>query len=159
MAPVCCVLPKLNAVSKCYPLANGLKPSRLAAFTSIFRAELLTFGQLKTLLTFWRVAKFWPDWAVCWHKDAFEFQCERAEGLLCFPSCSRDVLEKRVTEMLLVKSNGTSVDLVLQMAEQSRIEGKNVEINPWALRDDRLNLPIDVRREIVARAIGRELTS
>ena len=101
-----------------------------------------------------RVTKYWPDWAVRWHKDAFEFQAERTNGLLHFPTCSRASLEKQVSEMLLIEVGRSGADTIREVAELDRAEGKEVEINPWALRDDRLDLSMDVRRRIVARAIG-----
>jgi len=103
-----------------------------------------------------RVGKCWPGWVVGWHKDRFEFQSDRTKGLLRFPSCARASLEKQVTEMLLWEAARSGVETVLEIAKRSRAEGKEVDINPWALRDDRPELPIDIRRKIVASAIGRE---
>jgi hypothetical protein len=103
-----------------------------------------------------RVAKCWPGWTVRWHKDAFEFQADRTKGLLHFPVRSRASLEKQVSEMLLFEAGRSGADTAREFAEQSRAEGKAVDINPWALRDDRLEIPMDVRRKIVASAVGGE---
>jgi hypothetical protein len=61
-----------------------------------------------------------------------------------------------VSEMLLVEMGRSGADTVREMAEQGRAEGKTVEVNSWALRDDRLALPMDVRRKIVASVTGGE---
>jgi hypothetical protein len=106
-----------------------------------------------------RVSKRWPDWSVRWHRDAYEFQSVRTKGLLCFPSRSQGSLEKQVAEMLLFENARSGADTLREMIEQSRTEGKEVDVNPWALRDDRLDIPIDVRRKIVASAVGREVAS
>jgi hypothetical protein len=61
--------------------------------------------------------------------------------------------------MLLWQVARSGADTLLEIAEKDRAEGKEVEINPWALRDDRLDIPMDVRRKIVAGVTGREATS
>jgi hypothetical protein len=106
-----------------------------------------------------RIARCWPDWAVRWHTDAFEFQVDRTKGLLHFPARSRESLEKQVSEMLLIEAGRSGADIVREISEQSRAEGKAIDINPWALRDDRLELPMDVRRKIVASSIGPKAAS
>jgi hypothetical protein len=106
-----------------------------------------------------RVRKCWPGWTLLWHRDAFEFQADRTQGLLRFPTRSRPALEKQVTQMLLVEAGRSGADAIWELSEQDRAEGKTVEINPWALRDDRLELPMHVRRKILASAVGPEATS
>jgi hypothetical protein len=147
-------------------VARGLDRLPLDEWTSDFPTGGFHIEVPSQTVEFWtakdapdvvaRVAKHWSDWTVRWHQDAYEFQAERAKGLLRFPSPSRDSLEKQVVEVLLSEPGRSSVDLVLEIAERHRAEGNAVEINPWALRDDRLDLPLDVRRSIVASAVGGE---
>ena len=95
------------------------------------------------------MTQYWPDWVVRWHKDAFEFQADRSKGLLQFPAHSRVSLEKQLSK--LVEAGRSGADTVREVAALNPTEAKTVEINPWALRDDRLELPVDVRRRILSR--------
>lgn len=106
----------------------------------------------------WRVSKHWADWTVRWHQDEFEFQLERTEGLQ-FPGYTWAKLEKQIAEMLLYEPGRSGADTVRELAAQMGAEGQPVDINPWALRDDRLELSLEVRRKIVASAIGSERTA
>jgi hypothetical protein len=101
-----------------------------------------------------QLAERWPGWSLHWHRDSYEFQVERANGLLRFPPRSPESLKKKLSEILLHDVAASGPETLLQMAEHDRAQGKTVEINPWALRDDRLEIPGDVRRKIVATAIA-----
>jgi hypothetical protein len=101
-----------------------------------------------------RVARAWPGWETHWHCDHYEMQLERAEGLLRFPSPDRQALLDRCRESLLREPTASMVDTVRRIAEGDREQGKNVEINPWALRDDRLELPRTERITILDKAMA-----
>lgn len=106
-----------------------------------------------------RVIKCWPNWSVCWHRDEFEFQIDRTKGLIHFPIRSRTSLEEQVAKMLLVDFGRSGAETIIEFAKQHRAEGEPIDINPWALRDDRLELPMDIRHKIVASAIITESAS
>lgn len=101
-----------------------------------------------------RVADHWPGWNVQWHKDSYAFQSERTGGLVKYSPASQQVLIERISEWLLAEPGRSGAELVAEMAERERREGKNVEINPNALRDDRVELSPEVRRRILASAIA-----
>jgi len=102
-----------------------------------------------------RAAAAWPGWAVHWLRDEFERHQELAGGSIELSVAPREELERRVIAMLLHESTGSMAESVADLVDQHRREGKSVEVNPLALRDDRLELPIDRRREILALALGR----
>jgi hypothetical protein len=123
-------------------------PSRMVEFwTARDRPDVLA-----------RVAGHWPDWTVRWHEDAFEFQLERTRGLLRFPTASRASLEEQVVGMLLQEPGRSGADLVQELVAESRAEGKEATVNPWVSCDVRLDVPLDVRRTIVAQALSGSVT-
>ena len=98
-----------------------------------------------------RVSRRWPDWEVHWHRDAYESQLDLTDGRLRFPARSEQALKPQVADMLLRDLSQLSAGCTLgRLPAEQRMAGKEVQINPWALRDDRLDIPMDERRRIVA---------
>ena len=95
------------------------------------------------------VAELWPDWSVRWHRDSFEVQVDCASGRLRFPPRSPNLLKRQLAEMLLCDFASNGPRTVMEMANHDCHPGATVEINPLALRDDRLEIPMNVRRKIV----------
>jgi hypothetical protein len=96
-----------------------------------------------------RVAARWPDWTMRWHHDAYQSQLDRTGGLLRFPVASRTSLEQHLRSMLLAESAYSPVDTLLRLIGEEQEKGKDVQVNLWALQDDRLELSVDVRRRIL----------
>jgi hypothetical protein len=101
-----------------------------------------------------RIARHWPAWRVTWHRDEYEFQLAATDGRLRFPARSRERLRAQLREMLLQEHRGNPVDAVLLMTDEARREGKEVEVNPYALEDERVELDAAERRRIVNFALG-----
>lgn len=118
----------------------------------------------KHLLDYWsvsissgapdQIARIWSGWAVNWHRDAFEFQLEAAQGRLRFPAFSQDSLrEKVVTELLSYTPARSSADFLRRAAEQVSQDGEAIRLNPSALRDDRLDISLADRQRILSAAL------
>ena len=75
-------------------------------------------------------------------------------GTVRFPVRSTEFLQQQLKEMLLRVDGRSGVDTILQMTEIHRGEAKHVQINPWALRDDRLTLDVGERQRILAIALN-----
>jgi hypothetical protein len=101
------------------------------------------------------VAAYWPGWAAGWHKDRFESQVERSSGRLQFPQHDVWPLKEWVAKILLHQSRQTGLEIIQTTVQRLGGEGKQVQVNPLALRDDPLDYPIAERREIVQRLLGR----
>lgn len=106
-----------------------------------------------------RVGAAWPGWTVRWHKDDYSFQAERTNGRAGFAIPDRPTLESQLVEILLHQGGRSGADTVRELADRFRAEGKSVETSPWALRDDRLEIPPEVRLRIVEQALGRRLST
>jgi hypothetical protein len=96
----------------------------------------------------------WSGWTINWQRDAFEFQLATGNGHLRFPMRSETWLTEQITARLLFDKPRSSVDFVLKVAEKHHEEGNDLQINPVALRDDYLDIPIEERRRIVETALG-----
>jgi hypothetical protein len=96
-----------------------------------------------------RVETAWPGWETRWHHDHYERQLERTEGLLRFPFPDRQALLDRCREMLLRGQVNSAVDTIQMLTDREREQGKEVHVNTWALRDDRLDLPQEERKAIL----------
>lgn len=96
-----------------------------------------------------QVSEIWNGWNVTWHRDEFEFQLKTTAGRLRFPIHKRERLERQLREMLLRDCGRSPVETILELTEKDRKEGKDVQINLWALRHDRLELDHAERQRIV----------
>ncbi len=97
-----------------------------------------------------RVSEMWLGWNVIWHRDQYECQLDVTAGRLRFPERSTTSLKRRLKEMLLCDYGRSPVESILDLTEKKvRNEGKDVQINPWALRDDRRELDAAERQRIV----------
>jgi hypothetical protein len=99
-----------------------------------------------------RIAARWPEWSVTWLRDRYEDQLAACGGLLSFPDRTPDALFADLRSMLLREPGVSPTETVLWFAERERAAGKVVEINTHALRDDRVELPLVTRTEILHRA-------
>lgn len=101
-----------------------------------------------------RIAPFWPEWSVKWHRDRYEFQLERVGDRLRFPAVLPSELEERLRGMLLRADERSSVGALLDAAELWEAEGSTVELNPLALRENPLHLPISERERLLNQALA-----
>jgi hypothetical protein len=92
----------------------------------------------------WLLRERWGPWHSEWLADDWERHVALAEGAFCFPQHSDEEYLNRLVAML---SNRQQVDGV--QALQSSLEahgGDEVEVNPWAMRDDHI-LPDESTRD------------
>jgi hypothetical protein len=95
----------------------------------------------------------WEGWEVLWLKDNFEYQLEHTNGRLTFPSRSTTEMLSHLEGLLLQETKSSMIDFILKRAEEDREKGHDVQINPYALRDDPLDLSPQVRQQILSAAI------
>lgn len=100
-----------------------------------------------------RVRRRWPDWNVTWHQDRFESQLALTNHRLKFPEPAVMELAGRLITQLDCKSR--PIDLLEIATLLAEKEGSTVSINPYALRDDRLNLDADARKAILRHAFAQ----
>lgn len=76
------------------------------------------------------------------------------KGLLRFPFPDRQTLLDSWRKTLLREAGTSPVATVQMLAEHDREQGKDVQVNPWALRDDRLQLSKEERTAILDTAMS-----
>lgn len=102
-----------------------------------------------------RLATVWPGkWTVVWHRDAFEVQLMRTSGALRFPRRDAPHLLERTRELLLRNISRSGADIVREVMAAKTREGHDVQVNPFALRHDRLPLGVPEREAILSRALA-----
>jgi hypothetical protein len=101
------------------------------------------------------IAARWPGWSVTWLRDRYEFQLDAGGGTLTFPVRTPEDMLHELRTMLLREPGRSPAETVLWFAEHEREAGKTVEVNPNALRDDRVEYPLDWRALILDRAASR----
>jgi hypothetical protein len=94
----------------------------------------------------------WRGWAVTWHKDDYESQRALTGDSLKFNELSQQELAKKLSTLLMVETK--AVDVLEIAGLLAGPENSKVEINPYALRDDRLPLGDQERRTILANAFS-----
>lgn len=102
------------------------------------------------------ISEKWSGWTVEWKRDEFESQLNFTEGRIRFPERSVEMLRDQVRKMLWHDAQHSPVETLLEFTGKEQEEGKNVQINPWALRDDRLKLDLKERQRIIAEVLGND---
>ncbi|MEK3913028.1 hypothetical protein [Paenibacillus sp. FSL H7-0331] len=94
----------------------------------------------------------WSDWKVREYYCDYESQVRSTRGLLQFHSIDRQRLLTQLRALLL-KESSNPLDTLSYIVKQEAGAGRTVEINPYALRYDRYDLPRSVREEILEYAV------
>jgi hypothetical protein len=102
-----------------------------------------------------RIAARWSGWSVTWLRDRYEFQLDAGGGTLSFPVRTPEDMLLELRKMLLREPGRSPAETVLWFADHEREAGKTVEVNPNALRDDRVEYPLDGRARILDKAASR----
>ncbi|WP_036485908.1 hypothetical protein [Myxosarcina sp. GI1] len=74
--------------------------------------------------------------------------------MLRFSLSDDRAIRKKIEAILLVEVKQSNVERLLKLTERDRQAGDKVEINSWALRDNRLELSMDRRRQILSSAFA-----
>ena len=100
------------------------------------------------------VVPAWEGWNVIWLKDNYEYQLERTEGRLTLPMRSAEDLLEHLTSLLLQGAKPSMVDTILKLIEDERAKGYDVQVNSYALREDPLELSLEIKQQILMAAIA-----
>jgi hypothetical protein len=104
-----------------------------------------------------RTKESWPGWSVHWHKDRFESHMEQTEERLQFPCRGDGALLADLRSLLLrPNSEQSGAESVAEIAKL--LTGTNnikaIQINPDALHDAQLVMPIDLRTCLFESAVA-----
>ena len=106
-----------------------------------------------------RVQSCWPGWVCRWHGDRFESQLELAGGSLRIELPNRSVLLARLREILLRpddpnRPSGAEAILSTARAITGQTDMTITAINPLALFDARLSIPLETRTKLFDAAVA-----
>jgi hypothetical protein len=102
-----------------------------------------------------RARTHWNDWTLVWHQDRYESQAALTDGALAFPAPTRDELLQRLRHILMMAVGSSGPDLLLRSLQATQRVGERVtHVNPAALKDAQLELPITEREAVLASAIA-----
>lgn len=99
-----------------------------------------------------RLQAVWPGWEIINQRSSYESQINCTYGRLQFQKLSQPELLAQLKTMLLGEPT-SPVDTLVHFAEEEAAAGKKVEMNPDALRDDRYEMPKQVKKELLNKAI------
>ncbi|RUT30494.1 hypothetical protein EJP77_11690 [Paenibacillus zeisoli] len=94
----------------------------------------------------------WPDWDVIENYDNYESQYNSTNGLLEFQDISQHQLLREL-KVLLLSEPSNPINAIECFIKKEADAGKKVEVNPHALKNDRYELPKNVKEEILEFAI------
>lgn len=150
----------INKIDKSY----GYKRITLDEWSHDFPVGGFHIEILSRRLEFWhandipnishRLQAKWSGWEVIDHYSHYETQYKSTNGLLQFQDIHPQQLLERLKDILLEESSNP-LDALAYMVKKEADEGRTVEINPHALRNDRFELPRQVREEILEAAISK----
>jgi hypothetical protein len=106
-----------------------------------------------------RVASCWPGWTVKWHGSRFESQIELTEGRLRIelPTCEQQIDKIRSWLLRPDGENRTSGAQAVVSAAKAINEQTGITvtgINPLALFDAQLSIPLEIRKPIFDAAVA-----
>lgn len=105
-----------------------------------------------------RVVTHWPGWQVRWHRDDFRVQLVATGGSLTFPVVRHSAIVRQLREALLSDRNQCAVEGFLGMIDA--LKGNDIhvsEVNPNALRDARIEVPLLDRHAVFEDALQRAI--
>lgn len=143
---------------------NGLRTLNLQDWKQDFPLGGFHINIPSKTLDFWsandlpsienRLSLIWAGWTINWHRDRYENQLKLTEGLLQFPTYSRNFLEEKIKQILLFEKITSPINTLLSFIEREKEKGNEFKIAPWALKDARIELSIDERRQILMSALA-----
>lgn len=94
----------------------------------------------------------WEGWSLTDCCDDYERQAESCDGKLALPVQSWETYIQALSKMLL-REYADPLRSLSGMIERLSQSGKEVEVSPWAFAHANSEIPLDVRRDILSRAI------
>lgn len=104
-----------------------------------------------------RFRQAWTGWEIADHQGEYEVQLRLAEGRLELPALKQEVLLKKLERSLVTTSSSNPADSIRFLTERLAKDGKNVQVNPNALRYDQKELTEEMKRAIWEDALGKYL--
>lgn len=98
-----------------------------------------------------RARELWPGWHIAFLRDAAERHLDRLTGLTC-PPHDKEQLVADLCAYLTRGASGDNVASVHSFVAAQLADGKTVEVNGYALREDPLEIEEELRRLTVAEA-------
>lgn len=150
----------LNRIDKSYgypslSLEEWSKNFPVGGFHIDVEAKRLEFWHAEAISNLTRKLRtVWSGWEVVNQCSSYASQLKCTHGLLQFQDINQRQLLEHLIAMLLRESSNP-VDAVASFLEKAEAAGKKVEVNPFALRNDRYELPRHVKEEILNEAIGK----
>lgn len=104
-----------------------------------------------------RVQSCWAGWTVNWHASRFEAQLDRTNGNLKFCTRMQSALLQELRKLLLSENTPRiGAEMMAKLGE--RLAGprglKEVSVNPAALHDAQLILPVELRTRLFDSAVA-----
>lgn len=100
-----------------------------------------------------RVRPLWTGWDMVWLKDGYEYQTGLAGDRLRLPlKTTQDLLSD--LEHILMIEGGSGLRTLRDFLQDRQTQGEQVEVNPYALRDDPQKVPLTNKRQILDAAIA-----
>ncbi|MFC5471502.1 hypothetical protein ACFPPD_22770 [Cohnella suwonensis] len=99
-----------------------------------------------------RLQPKWAGWRISDHYCDYEKQVEITNGRMVVPLRDRDAYLLSLSQILL-KERGNPLNSLSEVIERLSQAGKKVEVSPWAYAHEQYEVPLDVRKSILLKAI------
>ncbi|MFC4101312.1 hypothetical protein [Paenibacillus xanthanilyticus] len=124
-----------------------------AGFHMDLRTKRLAYWHAKDMPNLSHVLQStWFDWEVIHHFGDYESQLRSTNGLLKFQDVNRRKLLGEL-KVLLLRESSNPLDAIASIVKKEADAGKSVEVNPYALRNNRYEIPKPIKEEILDKAI------
>jgi hypothetical protein len=135
------------------PLAEWGAPFPLAGYHVDVRERYVEYWQAAPAFdpeTY--IVPCWPGWRVTWLEDNYEVHLARLGDRVSLPTWSTEELLSRV-QSAVMSGPALTLAAVEAMLQEIRKGGAEPRLIPLAASDNPLELPVEARQEIFARAV------
>ncbi|MEO3944934.1 hypothetical protein [Gorillibacterium sp. CAU 1737] len=145
--------------------SNGYKTLALDEWTNTYPTGGFHIDVLSRRVEVWhandcpnlidKLQSQWSGWQVIELYGHYEAQGERTHGRLFFQERSQHQLLEELRGILVREPSSNPLDALSTFVKKEADAGRKAEINPYALRYDRYELPKNKKEEILSNAIAK----
>jgi hypothetical protein len=100
--------------------------------------------------------RFWDAWDIDWRLDNYNFQVEKLQGNLVLPQIDKSETTNFLRQKLLREDHHYNIENVFDITKEFEKEGKNVQINSWAYKSQKVENPMQHKIEIWEKFFGKQ---
>ena len=100
-----------------------------------------------------RLKAAWDEWEIIWHEDNYQFQLDRLNGKLIFPTTSEQIIVQQIEERMMTPGIDDPLNIVIGLMNALNNDGFDVKAGSGTFKSKLIEFPLEERI-----AIWKEIT-